>query len=77
MQYTSDCNGTRTHDYLVLKQALNHVAKMAKWFSCVACTYLYGALDCMFLSYHVCFSEWIQTLVWLLLVGTTPGVSLY
>ena len=77
MQYASECSGTRTHNYLVLKRTLNHVAKMAKWFSCVACTYLYGAFDCMFLSWHICFSAWIQTLVWLLLVGTTPGVSLY
>ena len=26
----NDCNGTRTHNYLVHKQTLNHLAKQAK-----------------------------------------------
>ena len=30
--------------------------------SCVVSTYLYGAFDCMFISCHVCVSEWIHTL---------------
>ena len=58
----SDCNWTRTHNHLVHKQTLNHLAKLAKWLSCVVSTYLYGAFDCMFLSCHVRVSEWIHTL---------------
>ena len=46
----SDCNGTRTHNRLVRKRTLNHLAKWAKWLSCVVSTYLYGAFYCMFLS---------------------------
>ena len=34
----------------------------AQWLSCVVSTYLYGTFDCMFLSCHVCVSEWIQVL---------------
>ena len=30
---TNDCNWTRTHNQVVLKRTLNHVAKLAKWFS--------------------------------------------
>ena len=60
--FLSDCNGARTHNHLVLKQTLNHLAKLAKWLSCIVSTYLYGAFDCMFLSCHVCVSEWIHTL---------------
>ena len=58
----SDCNWTRTQNHLVLKRTLNHLAELAKWLSCVLSTYLYGALDCMFLSCHVRVSEWIRTL---------------
>ena len=36
----SDCNWTRTHNHLVYKQTLNHLAKLAKWGSCVVSTYL-------------------------------------
>ena len=49
----SDCNWTRTHNHLVRKRTLNHLAKLAKWLSCVVSTYLYCAFDCMFLSCHV------------------------
>ena len=49
----SDWNGTRTHNHLVHKRTLNHLAKLAKWLSCVMSTYLYRAFDCIFLSYHV------------------------
>ena len=49
----SDCNGTRTHNHLVCKRTFNHLAKLAKWLSCVVGTYLYSAFDCMFLSCHV------------------------
>ena len=58
----SDCNCTRTQNDLVLKRTLNHLTKVAKWFSCVLSSYLYGAFDCMFLSCHVRVSEWICTL---------------
>ena len=46
----NDCgsNGTQTHNHLVRKGTLNHLAKLAKWSSCVVSTYLYGAFDCMF-----------------------------
>ena len=57
----SDCNWTRTQNHLVLKWTLNHLAKLTKWLSCVLSTYLSGAIDCMFLSCHVCVSEWIHT----------------
>ena len=42
----SECNWTRTHNHLVHKQTLNHLAKLAKWLSCVVSTYLYGSSDC-------------------------------
>ena len=58
----SDCNGTRTHNHLVRKRTLNHLAKLAKWFSCAVSTYLYGAFDCMFLLCHVRVWEWIHSL---------------
>ena len=57
----SDCNGTQTHNHLVCKWTLNHLAKLAKWLSCVVSTYLYGAFDCMFLLCHIRVSEWIHT----------------
>ena len=43
----SDSNGIRTHNHLVRKQTLNHLAKLTKWLSCIASTYLYGAFDYM------------------------------
>ena len=49
----SDCSGTRTHSHLVRKRTLNHLAKLAKWLSCVVSIYMYRAFDCMFLSCHV------------------------
>ena len=53
----NDCNWIRTHNHLVHKRTLNHLAKLAKRLSCVVSTYLYGAFDCMFLSCHVRVSE--------------------
>ena len=41
---------------LVRKRKLN-LAKLAKWFSCVVSTYLYGAFDCMFLPCHLRFQS--------------------
>ena len=58
----SEGNGIRTHNHLVRKRTLNHLAKLAKWLSCVVSNYLYGAFDCMLLSRHVHVSEWIYTL---------------
>ena len=57
----SDCNGTRTHNHLLRKRTLNHLAKLAKWLSCVVSTYLYVPFDCMFLSCNVRVWEWIHT----------------
>ena len=57
----SDCNWIRTHNRLVRKGTLNHLAKLAKWLICIVSTYLYGTLDCMFLSCHVRVSEWIMS----------------
>ena len=37
-----DCNGIRTHNHLLCKWTLNHLAKLYKWLSCVVSTYLYG-----------------------------------
>ena len=58
----SDYNGTRTQNHLVRKRTFNHLAKLAKWLSCVVNTYLYGVFDCMLLSCHVRVSEWIHFL---------------
>ena len=66
----SDCNGTRTHNYLACKRTLNHLAKLAKWLSFVVSTNLYSALDCMFSSCHVRVSEWIHALYFLECQGT-------
>ena len=41
----SDSNETRTHSHLVRKATLTHLAKQAKWLSCVVSTYLHGAND--------------------------------
>ena len=49
-------------NHLVLKRTLNHLAKLTKRLSCVLSTYLYGAFNCMFLSCHICVSEWIHAL---------------
>ena len=50
----SDCYRTPTHNHLIHKRTLNYFVKLAKGLSCVVSTYLCGALDCMFLSCHVC-----------------------
>ena len=61
-----DYNGTRTHNHLFRKRTLNHLAKLAKWLSCVVCTYLYGVFDFMFLSCEVRISEWSWSNDWVL-----------
>ena len=53
----SDSNGTRTHNHVVCKRTLNHIAKLAKRLTNVMSTYLYDAFDCMLLSCHVRLSE--------------------
>ena len=40
-----DNNGIRTHNHLIRKRTLNHLAKLAKRLSCVVSTYLYGEID--------------------------------
>ena len=35
-------NGIRTHNHLVHKWTLNHLARLAKWLSCVVRAYLYS-----------------------------------
>ena len=37
----SDCNGAQIYNHLLYKRTLNHLAKLAKWISCVVTTYLY------------------------------------
>ena len=60
--WLSECKRIRTHNHLVCNQTLNHLPELVKWLSCFMSTYLYGALDCMFISCHVYVSEWIYTL---------------
>ena len=62
LEYSCDSNGNQTHNHLVRKRKLNHLANLAKWLSCVESTYLYGAFDCMLESCHLRVSEWIHTL---------------
>ena len=52
-QVLANCNWTQTQNHSVLKRTLNHLVKLAKWLSRILSTYLYGALDSMFLSCHV------------------------
>ena len=58
----SNSSRIQTHNHLVCKRTLNHLAKLAKWLSCIVSNYLYGAFYCIFLSCHVRVSEWIYTL---------------
>ena len=58
----SDSNEIRTHNHVVRKCALKHLAKLANWLSCIVSIYLYDAFDCMILSNHVRVSEWIYIL---------------
>ena len=43
----SHSNVIQTHNHLVCKRTLNHLAKLARWLSCVVSTYLYGTFDCV------------------------------
>ena len=58
----NDWNGTQTHIHLACKWTLNHLAKLAKYMSCVGSTYLHGVFDSMLLSCNMWKSEWIHTL---------------
>ena len=58
----SDSNEIQTHNHLVCTWTLKHLAKLAKWLSCVLSTYLYSGFDCMLLSCHVQVLEWLCTL---------------
>ena len=55
-----DINGIRIHNYLVWKPILHHIAKPAKWLSCVVSTYLYGVFHCILLSCHI--RDWLYSL---------------
>ena len=61
----SDWNKTQIHNHLLLKKTLNHLAKITKWLSWIVSKYLYGAFECMSLSFHGCISEWINNLYFL------------
>ena len=56
-----DCIGTPSHNHLVPKPTINHLAQLAKWFSCVQSTHLYGGFDYIFLSCHLWLSKLIHT----------------
>ena len=66
----SDCKWTRTHNNLIRKRTLHHLANLAEWFSCVVSAFLGGAFDCMFLLCHVRISEWIHILCFPECLGT-------
>ena len=51
----NDYNGTLIQNLFVRKRTLSHLAKLAKWLSCVVSTYLYGAFDYMVKSLFVLF----------------------
>ena len=53
----SDKKGIQTHNHIVRKRMLNHLAKLVKLLSFVVSTYLHGAFDCMLLPCHVRVSE--------------------
>ena len=46
----NDSNGIRINNHLECKGTSKHLAKLAKWLSCVLGTYLHGAFNCMLLS---------------------------
>ena len=60
--YEVDNKEIRTHNPLIHKWTLDHLAKLVKWLTCVVSTYLYGAFDCMLLTCHVRISELMYTL---------------
>ena len=53
IQSLSDSSWTQTHNNLVHKRILKHLAELANWLSCLLSGDLYDAFDCMLLSCHV------------------------
>ena len=51
---------TRSHNLLVRKRILSHLAKLVNGLSSAVSTDMYVAFGCMFLSYHVGILEWIS-----------------
>ena len=49
--------------YLVRRQTLNHLAKLAKWLSCVVSNYLYGPFDCVLLSIRTSYSIRVHDMI--------------
>ena len=47
----SDSDKIQTHNHLVCIWTLNHLAKLAKWSSCVVVTYLFGASECVLFKF--------------------------
>ena len=66
----SNCNETRTHNHLVCKRTLNHLAKLTEWLSLTVSTNLYCAFECILLSCHVPISDLLHTLYLLRCQGT-------
>ena len=58
----SDSKEVRTHNHIVGKRTRKHIARLAKWVSCVVSTYIYSAFDCMVLLCRVRVPELIQIL---------------
>ena len=56
----SDSNEIWTHNHLVRKGTLDHIAKVAKWLSCVVSTYLDGAFD--FICFWLYASHWYHNI---------------
>ena len=56
-------NGIRTHNHLVCKETLNHLAKLARWLSCVLSTYLYNAFDYIIIMSCTRFRENLHSIV--------------
>ena len=51
----SDSSGIQTHNLLVLKRALNHLAKLAKWFSvCLRTKWLWVRIPLLSLKLQIC-----------------------
>ena len=67
----NDCKETRTHNHLLRKWTLNHLAKLIKSLSLVVSANLYLPFDCIILSCHIRVSERIHTL-WLPQCEGTP-----
>ena len=56
----SDCNRVQTHNHLVHKQTLNHLAKLTKWLSYIVSTYLQWVLIIV-CSYNVTYAFQSET----------------